>query len=214
MSNQPSQPPVDSSQISRSRIHLSSNLNVRFFFPFPVWRNQLTKLKIVSLQAAHVQGSSQLTVVYFCFCLPADSIEANVENAEVHVERGTEQLQRAAYYQVGVSVTTLWRHSAQTLTITLLSRLYRSKSPGRRSASWLWAASSCSSYSPSSSGRRPNEPMSSSQCNRFSPLPPAWNQKKSKKRLIPAPRTVQHVYKGLVDVGIVVIWSKQAFVFL
>ncbi|KAF3834481.1 hypothetical protein F7725_025685 [Dissostichus mawsoni] len=28
-----------------------------------------------------------------------DSIEANVENAEVHVERGTEQLQRAAYYQ-------------------------------------------------------------------------------------------------------------------
>lgn len=29
-----------------------------------------------------------------------DSIEANVENAEVHVERGTEQLQRANYYQV------------------------------------------------------------------------------------------------------------------
>lgn len=29
-----------------------------------------------------------------------DSIEANVENAEVHVERGAEQLQRAAYYQV------------------------------------------------------------------------------------------------------------------
>ncbi|KAK7898698.1 hypothetical protein WMY93_019551 [Mugilogobius chulae] len=28
-----------------------------------------------------------------------DSIEANVENAEVHVERGTEQLQRAAHYQ-------------------------------------------------------------------------------------------------------------------
>uniref|UniRef100_A0A674PD68 t-SNARE coiled-coil homology domain-containing protein n=1 Tax=Takifugu rubripes TaxID=31033 RepID=A0A674PD68_TAKRU len=28
-----------------------------------------------------------------------DSIEANVENAEVHVERGTEQLQRASYYQ-------------------------------------------------------------------------------------------------------------------
>lgn len=33
---------------------------------------------------------------------PVDSIEANVENAEVHVERGTDQLQRAAYYQVGV----------------------------------------------------------------------------------------------------------------
>lgn len=31
----------------------------------------------------------------------ADSIEANVENAEVHVERGTEQLHRASYYQVG-----------------------------------------------------------------------------------------------------------------
>ncbi|KAB5586748.1 hypothetical protein PHYPO_G00005120 [Pangasianodon hypophthalmus] len=28
-----------------------------------------------------------------------DSIEANVESAEVHVEHGTEQLQRAAYYQ-------------------------------------------------------------------------------------------------------------------
>ncbi|KAG2461055.1 STX12 protein, partial [Polypterus senegalus] len=32
-----------------------------------------------------------------------DSIEANVESAEVHVERGTEQLQQAAYYQVCVS---------------------------------------------------------------------------------------------------------------
>ncbi|CAB1320405.1 unnamed protein product [Coregonus sp. 'balchen'] len=29
-----------------------------------------------------------------------DSIEANVESAEVHVDRGTEQLQRAAYYQL------------------------------------------------------------------------------------------------------------------
>lgn len=40
----------------------------------------------------------------FCSCLWAmshtDSIEANVESAEVHVEHGTEQLQRAAYYQV------------------------------------------------------------------------------------------------------------------
>lgn len=32
--------------------------------------------------------------------LHTDSIEANVESAEVHVERGTDQLQRAAYYQV------------------------------------------------------------------------------------------------------------------
>ncbi|XP_062848250.1 syntaxin-12 isoform X2 [Trichomycterus rosablanca] len=29
-----------------------------------------------------------------------DSIEANVESAEVHVEHGTEQLQRAAYYKI------------------------------------------------------------------------------------------------------------------
>lgn len=29
-----------------------------------------------------------------------DSIEANVESAEVHVERGAVQLQKAAYYQV------------------------------------------------------------------------------------------------------------------
>lgn len=35
-----------------------------------------------------------------CTFCPTDSIEANVENAEVHVERGTEQLQRASYYQV------------------------------------------------------------------------------------------------------------------
>lgn len=28
-----------------------------------------------------------------------DSIEANVESSEVHVERATDQLQRAAYYQ-------------------------------------------------------------------------------------------------------------------
>ncbi|ETE69728.1 Syntaxin-12 [Ophiophagus hannah] len=33
----------------------------------------------------------------FFFCI--DSIEANVENAEVHVENANEQLQRAAYYQ-------------------------------------------------------------------------------------------------------------------
>lgn len=38
-----------------------------------------------------------------CACCFADSIEANVENAEVHVERGTEQLQRASYYQVSSS---------------------------------------------------------------------------------------------------------------
>jgi syntaxin 12/13 len=30
----------------------------------------------------------------------ADSIEANVESSEVHVERATDQLQQAAYYQV------------------------------------------------------------------------------------------------------------------
>lgn len=35
-----------------------------------------------------------------CGLCPVDSIEANVENAEVHVERGAEQLQRAAHYQV------------------------------------------------------------------------------------------------------------------
>lgn len=29
-----------------------------------------------------------------------DSIEANVESAEVHVDRGAVQLQKAAYYQV------------------------------------------------------------------------------------------------------------------
>ncbi|KAH0503113.1 Syntaxin-12 [Microtus ochrogaster] len=32
-----------------------------------------------------------------------DSIEANVESSEVHVERATDQLQRAAYYQVKVN---------------------------------------------------------------------------------------------------------------
>lgn len=36
------------------------------------------------------------TSLFFCF---ADSIEANVESSEVHVERATDQLQRAAYYQ-------------------------------------------------------------------------------------------------------------------
>lgn len=35
--------------------------------------------------------------LFFSF---ADSIEANVESSEVHVERATDQLQRAAYYQV------------------------------------------------------------------------------------------------------------------
>lgn len=35
-----------------------------------------------------------------CWLCPADSIEANVESSEVHVERGAEQLQRAVHYQV------------------------------------------------------------------------------------------------------------------
>ena len=35
-----------------------------------------------------------------CVLIP-DSIEANVESAEVHVDRGAVQLQKAAYYQVG-----------------------------------------------------------------------------------------------------------------
>lgn len=60
-----------------------------------------------------VQACLDLLLSGWGLCLPypadtrhsarADSIEANVENAEVHVERGTEQLQRASYYQVGCS---------------------------------------------------------------------------------------------------------------
>lgn len=38
-----------------------------------------------------------------CTVFFTDSIEANVESSEVHVERATDQLQRAAYYQVKVS---------------------------------------------------------------------------------------------------------------
>lgn len=37
---------------------------------------------------------------FFFPFFPEDSIEANVETAEVHVESANEQLQRAAYYQV------------------------------------------------------------------------------------------------------------------
>lgn len=37
--------------------------------------------------------------------LCADSIEANVENASVHVEEGVTQLQRAKEYQVSICVT-------------------------------------------------------------------------------------------------------------
>lgn len=47
----------------------------------------------------HIDGI--YTKLILCIVL-TDSIEANVENAEVHVERGTEQLQRAAYYQVSL----------------------------------------------------------------------------------------------------------------
>lgn len=50
----------------------------------------------------------------------ADSIEANVESAEVHVERGTEQLQRAAYYQVGSS-SLCWEQEVFTHHLLLSS---------------------------------------------------------------------------------------------
>jgi hypothetical protein len=39
-----------------------------------------------------------------CIVCFTDSIEANVESSEVHVERATDQLQRAAYYQVKARV--------------------------------------------------------------------------------------------------------------
>lgn len=57
-----------------------------------------------------------------------DSIEANVESSEVHVERGTEQLQRAAYYQVqhcrfNISIT-LFCYS----TMSIISDLFLSLS--------------------------------------------------------------------------------------
>lgn len=50
---------------------------------------------ICNLETSIVVKTS--TVLLFFF---ADSIEANVESSEVHVERATDQLQRAAYYQV------------------------------------------------------------------------------------------------------------------
>lgn len=40
-----------------------------------------------------------MSTVCFPVC-PADSIEANVENADVNVQRATQQLSRAADYQV------------------------------------------------------------------------------------------------------------------
>lgn len=42
-----------------------------------------------------ISECAEMCTVFF-----TDSIEANVESSEVHVERATDQLQRAAYYQV------------------------------------------------------------------------------------------------------------------
>lgn len=69
-----------------------------------------------------------------CWLCPADSIEANVESSEVHVERGAEQLQRAAHYQVRVllllllslQVAPCWEkkpNSSLTVTSSLSSLL-------------------------------------------------------------------------------------------
>lgn len=61
----------------------------------------------------------------------SDSIEANVENAEVHVERGTEQLQRASYYQVDQQhLLSLMQPFAHHLLI-IFSRLFQQKSRRR-----------------------------------------------------------------------------------
>jgi len=40
-----------------------------------------------------------------CFLCSADSIEANVETADVHVQTATQQLSRAASYQVKLTRT-------------------------------------------------------------------------------------------------------------
>lgn len=53
--------------------------------------------EICSICSLETSGCVKTSVRSF-----ADSIEANVESSEVHVERATEQLQRAAYYQVKV----------------------------------------------------------------------------------------------------------------
>lgn len=50
--------------------------------------------EICSICSLETSGCVKTSVLPF-----ADSIEANVESSEVHVERATEQLQRAAYYQ-------------------------------------------------------------------------------------------------------------------
>ncbi|XP_071225066.1 syntaxin-12-like isoform X3 [Salvelinus alpinus] len=63
-----------------------------------------------------------------------DSIEANVESAEVHVDRGTEQLQRAAYFQFFVSAAQLSPTHPSLCSVSHLS-----KSPVRRCASWPWS---------------------------------------------------------------------------
>lgn len=51
---------------------------------------------ICNLETSDLVKTSTALLFFFF----ADSIEANVESSEVHVERATDQLQRAAYYQV------------------------------------------------------------------------------------------------------------------
>lgn len=60
---------------------------------------------------------SHLDVTLHVKALPAfslaDSIEANVESAEVHVDRGAVQLQKAAYYQVTYNLLDSARRAGQ-----------------------------------------------------------------------------------------------------
>lgn len=58
------------------------------------------KYKFVDLY--HILLTAAHPTCVFPMC-PADSIEANVENADVHVQNATQQLARAAEYQVKTS---------------------------------------------------------------------------------------------------------------
>lgn len=71
-----------------------------------------------------------------------DSIEANVESAEVHVERGTEQLQHAAYYQVqqccfSISLTLIYCNTVSIISGLSVSFVLFRENHARGCAFWL-----------------------------------------------------------------------------
>lgn len=150
---------------------------------------------------------------------PADSIEANVENAEVHVERGGEQLQRAAYYQVSLQPSPWVSSFSKSLPLIVLSLLSLSQQKSRKKMCILAMVCSIVLVILSIIIWQAAKWVNSAQpmCHYYILLRPshlqvpAWNHVKNRKEADHFTKVSGgDLCRGVVDVENILIWTDQA----